>query len=288
MSSAFWVKVKNWDKHNPRKDIKEPKWFAFSNRLIEDPDFYDFSHGEFKTLIYIFSQASQKRSSVVYIQPQHADRVCNIENADLLSACSKLQSLGIIDLNPSDTEIEHARSGSVREPIANVQIQTATGQRRTGQDRTEQGRTEDPNESGSAPAAVLESESEEPRTKLEKVADPELRSVLKHVTPYTQEYWLSRWGEAKPIAEVLKTCLMKRSIKKLNQAPSEWEYILTSWLCNEKPQSFKNAPRLPKPNETLDDPHCGGEEAYRDLLGRLKVKSITDLIKQKRGASHAN
>lgn len=288
MSSAFWIKVNNWDKHNPRKDIKEPKWFAFSNRLIEDPDFYDFSHGEFKALIYLFSQASQKRSSVVLINPNHADRACNIGNADLSSACSKLQDHGIISLNPSDEEIERSRTGHVQITNESVQNQTATGQRRTEEDSTEQGRTEDPTESGSAPAIVLESESEPVRTELERVADPELRAVLIHVTPYTQNYWLSRWGDPKPIAEVLRTCLMKRKIKKLKQAPSEWEYILTSWLCNEKPQSFKNAPRLLKPNETHDEPHCGGEEAYKELLGRLKVKSISDLLKKDGGRRHVN
>lgn len=152
MKQSLWIKILNWDKHNPRKDIKEPKWFAFSNRLIEDEDLFDFTHGEFKALIYLFSKASQKKSSVIRVSPVHAEKVCNISPEDMASAIKKLKSSDLkIIVDPTPEEIENAITGEsdhnpyaprtppVRDPYATEEDrggQRRTGHYRGGQDRT--------------------------------------------------------------------------------------------------------------------------------------------------------
>lgn len=100
------VSIRNWEKFHPRKDIKHPSWFACSNRMIEDADFYSLTHGEFKAWIYIMSIASQKSSSTVFLNFDHADRVCRISRSEFESAIEKLKQMQIISDDVTDTSRE--------------------------------------------------------------------------------------------------------------------------------------------------------------------------------------
>lgn len=113
------LKINGWEKYNPRKDIKHPSWFAFSNRMIEDPDFFDFSHGEFKAWIYILSRASQENNATIKVNFRHAERVCGISTSDLLQAISRCQKLGLID-----SEYVHERTQDVQERTDHVRTRT--------------------------------------------------------------------------------------------------------------------------------------------------------------------
>lgn len=124
MGDAFTVTISNWEKFNPRKDYKRPWWFALSNRLMEDSDFYSFNDGEFRAWIYILSQASQHLSGTVRIGFSHADRVCNVRPKNLKSAISKLKRIGAITID----ETAICTDG--------VQETNATGQDITGHNRT--------------------------------------------------------------------------------------------------------------------------------------------------------
>ena len=96
------IEVINFSRYNPRACIKRPVWFALSNRLLEDPDFFDFSDAEFKAWIYILSQASQKNSSIVIVNFAHAKRVCGIEEKIMIEVCSKLEKLKCIQVHDHD------------------------------------------------------------------------------------------------------------------------------------------------------------------------------------------
>lgn len=96
------VTISNWDKYNPRKDYKRPWWFAMSNRLLEDPDFYSFSDAEIRAWIYILSQASQRASKEIRVHFDHASRVCNVKTQALKSAVKKLEKIGVLSASVQD------------------------------------------------------------------------------------------------------------------------------------------------------------------------------------------
>lgn len=96
MSDLIKVNIVNWEKFNPRKDIKRPTWFAFDNRMVEDSDFFDFNAEEFKAWIYILSIASQKNSKECLISAKRALIIAKIPLASLNSAIRKLLDLGIL------------------------------------------------------------------------------------------------------------------------------------------------------------------------------------------------
>lgn len=116
------VEIINWSKHNPRSTIKAPRWFALSNAIFEDPDFYDFTHSEVVAWIYILCQASRKNSSVVRLNFKHAAKIASITKNCLESTLSKLQKLECIRVRDHDMN-------------TNVHAVITTRQDKTGQDK---------------------------------------------------------------------------------------------------------------------------------------------------------
>ncbi len=89
------VTINKWAKHQPRKDIKHPNWFALSNRMLEDSKLFSLSSAEIHAFIYVLSIASQQNSAAVLINIEHARKVCRIRRNVLLSALDKLDRLGV-------------------------------------------------------------------------------------------------------------------------------------------------------------------------------------------------
>lgn len=106
------LQISKWEKFNPRKDIKNPTWFALSNRILENADLFDFSAEEFKAWIYILCQASQINSDTVKLNFRHASRVCGIKKQILESTISKLEKAESLRAR---TQSERARTQSVHE-----------------------------------------------------------------------------------------------------------------------------------------------------------------------------
>lgn len=94
------VKVLNFEKYKGRKDVEHNSWFRCSNRLLEDPDFYDFLSDELLAWIYILSLTSQKNIDTVTVNFDHAEKVCRIRKKHMISAIEKLKGkqIDIIDV----------------------------------------------------------------------------------------------------------------------------------------------------------------------------------------------
>jgi len=90
MVKGISVRIRNFEKFKGRGDVKHNSWFRCSNRLLEDPDFFDFSHEELMVWIYILAISSQKDSDTVFINFEHADRVSRLKSKVVLSAIEKL------------------------------------------------------------------------------------------------------------------------------------------------------------------------------------------------------
>ena len=114
------VEVINWAKHQPRKDIKHPTWFALSNRILEDSKLFSLTDSEWKALLYVFCQASQQASSaVVRLDLAHARRVCEIQEKTLRSALDKLAYAGV-------TRTLRARDAHVTDTLRDTTLQDTT------------------------------------------------------------------------------------------------------------------------------------------------------------------
>jgi hypothetical protein len=136
--SQVTVRIRNWTSYKGRKDVEHNSWFRCSNRLLEDPDFFDFSAEEILVWIYILSISSQKNSDTVTIKFSHADRVCRLKPAVILSALEKLygNQLDPVDVTPP----ERGRDADVTEPNAAVTETCATDRQTNITNKTERER----------------------------------------------------------------------------------------------------------------------------------------------------
>jgi hypothetical protein len=100
---GIWVTVKGFQKFKGRGDVVHNSWFRCSNRITEDADFFDFSHAEFKAWIYILCLTSQKNSDTVYVNFDHAERVCGLKRRDVQSAVLKLRGNQLLPADDTST-----------------------------------------------------------------------------------------------------------------------------------------------------------------------------------------
>lgn len=96
------IKFKNWEKNQPRKDIKKPWYFSFQNEFFIDSKLYELDVEELLTLVYLLCEASRaNKNGELFISKEHyrvhgrmsdrmPDRVLN-------RTISKLQRLQIIE-----------------------------------------------------------------------------------------------------------------------------------------------------------------------------------------------
>lgn len=129
MAAGLAISIKGFEKFKGRTDVRLNSWFRCSNRLLEDPDLFDFSHSEICVWIYILSLASQKNLADVNMNFEHANRIARLKEREILSAIDKLAKLNIITVH--DTSTLRARS-------ADVTATCSTGQYNTEQDNTKQ------------------------------------------------------------------------------------------------------------------------------------------------------
>lgn len=102
---SITITVVNWDKFNPRKDLKATSWFRMQNSIFEDPDFFDFSHAEFSALFYILCQCSKKQCGTIRVNYAHANRIGRLDTAELKSAIDKLVKIQFVQIT---NEVRHA------------------------------------------------------------------------------------------------------------------------------------------------------------------------------------
>ena len=91
------IEILNWDKYNTRKDIKNPSWFAVSNRMIEDSDIFELTDKEFRAWVYCLSRGSiQNDEGLAKIDVRHSLRVSGIDEDAIVSMLHKMEKHGAV------------------------------------------------------------------------------------------------------------------------------------------------------------------------------------------------
>lgn len=92
------IKFKNWDKHNPRKDLKKPWYFSFSNDFFLDTKNYELDSEERLVLIYFLCEASRNnKDGEFFLSREHYRSHSRLPDRALNRAIKKLQLLHIIN-----------------------------------------------------------------------------------------------------------------------------------------------------------------------------------------------
>jgi hypothetical protein len=98
------IEILNWDKYNPRKDLKSTTWVRLQNSLFEDPNFFDFDHSEILFWIYLLSLASKKQCGEIRLSIPHAERIGRFKKSVIESALKKLQQLQCVRIDETNCD----------------------------------------------------------------------------------------------------------------------------------------------------------------------------------------
>jgi hypothetical protein len=109
------LKINNWDKYNPRKDIKRPSWFAMDNEILQDDIVWSLSDAEFRAWIHILCTASKSSSDTITVNFSKAKSFSRIDPKVFAHLIGKLEKHNLIQVFADDTNASvRARSQSVR------------------------------------------------------------------------------------------------------------------------------------------------------------------------------
>lgn len=96
------VEVANWEKYNPRSDVKRNSWFRFENDIVTDDRFYTFTHEELLAYVYVLSTCSKRGAPRIQVNLEHVVRAARISPRAMISALDKLQELEILTADVTD------------------------------------------------------------------------------------------------------------------------------------------------------------------------------------------
>lgn len=185
------ITINNWNKYNPRKDLKHPSWLRLQNNFFESVNFYDFSPHEKLAFIYLLCYASKNidEPGVVDVNFSHALKVGNLKKSDLENAIKKLELLQIVTTPVQDP------NRSVRDPNRSVRDLCTTRRDETRRDETERDGTQ-----------VVMAVSNDAKSK-EKGAVEEFQQfsdILFGVTFKLQKFWLENYEKDSLASELVK------------------------------------------------------------------------------------
>jgi hypothetical protein len=85
------INIKNWEKFNPRKDVKSTSWFRFENNFFDDPDFYCLKNDQKLIWIYLLSISSKEYCSAIKINSIQMQEILKIPENFIFETLTKLE-----------------------------------------------------------------------------------------------------------------------------------------------------------------------------------------------------
>lgn len=83
-----------WKKYNKRRaDISSYSWFGLSNNFIRDPEFFDLDPVEKLTIIYVFSEISEKNKTDIVIHSELMASTLRISNEKAITSLQRINGL---------------------------------------------------------------------------------------------------------------------------------------------------------------------------------------------------
>ena len=94
------IRFNNWDKYQPRKDIKNPWWVALKNDFATNPNFLKFTKEEKLCFIYLMCEASKtNQNGMLFIDFDFmSDYFCMTPKV-IMQTIDKLEKRGIIGMD---------------------------------------------------------------------------------------------------------------------------------------------------------------------------------------------
>lgn len=223
------IEVVNWEKFNPRKDLKATTWFRLQNNLFEHEDFIDFTDGEFMTMVYLLSQCSKKQSGTIKISAAHAERIGRRKLVDLDRTVDKLFELHIVRITLNDPNADVTQT--LRERDVDVTLRTKRDERdETKRDERDAATSGQPNASVTSDPVIA------------SLSDSLTLDLLKKVKPEIQSSWLKLYDDPEFVKREIQQAAVWCQANPARRPKSDFARFLTKWLARGWERHRKTLP----------------------------------------------
>lgn len=96
------IKVINFDKYNPRKDVKSSSWFRLNNNFLVDSKIFSLQNDAKVTLISILGETSCKNCDEILADLKYFSKICHISAKRVFGFFKVFESLGMIEIQAID------------------------------------------------------------------------------------------------------------------------------------------------------------------------------------------
>lgn len=273
----YTLEIANWDKYNPRSDVKSSSWFRMDNDFFLDPDFYGTTLGLKFTWLIILSTASKKVSGLIKINSKQIADALSVPDSEIEECITQISRISSAEGRPilvihhilepeNQRKINTIESGTypIESDRENTSLLIDPNKISTiGSDRTSQcfrplrtdGRTDETDvtddtctELGKADSmpVVVELKSKQSKNGAipELAKTQEAMAMLRDVSKETQTLWLKKYENADWIlSEILEMTIWITNNPR--RAPkSRMGGFMSSWLGRSWESARKRPPRL--------------------------------------------
>lgn len=91
------IKIKNWDKYNPKRDQKNYTWLRLNNDFCSSPEFFSFSVTQKYIWVGVLCEASKKNSELLEAELDYLEHAIRVDAEDILLTLKALSKKGIIE-----------------------------------------------------------------------------------------------------------------------------------------------------------------------------------------------
>jgi hypothetical protein len=202
------VEIMNWDKFNPRRDVKSTSWLRLQNTFWQDHKFFELDNDGKMVWIALLSTASQEQKGMIEINP------------DLIGAVLKVSSKKVKKVLEI---LEKKQCVRISDELRDVDVPTRTDERTD--ERTNGTNGTDTVSGGNAIAPFelfdLWNQKSGSLPKIEKLTDARHRKVKARIKEHPDE---SFWDNA-----------IGKAVQVFDQVPKdEWRFSFDNLIHEEK------------------------------------------------------
>lgn len=98
-SDVFTITIKNWDKHNPKRDQKSYTWLRLNNDISTDPELFALDAEQKFVWIEILCQASRKNSGTIKVNLSQISYITKVSLIKINQLIEFLEQKPIIEVH---------------------------------------------------------------------------------------------------------------------------------------------------------------------------------------------
>ena len=110
MEGMMHIEIKNWDKYNPRKELKSTAWLRLENNFFSDPKFFALDNNAKMLWFFMLCESSKAMSSKFLFSTQMAIAFLKLSAKEVNFSISNLLKLGVVVIHDTRTIVDDTRT----------------------------------------------------------------------------------------------------------------------------------------------------------------------------------